>query len=91
MAIYPFIFIKRKEYKNDRILVNHERIHHQQQIELLVIPFYIIYLLNYIVNIFRFKSHHQAYLHIIFEKEAYTNEHNLRYLSTRKTFACFKR
>ena len=91
MAIYPFILIRRKEYKNDLVLVNHERIHHRQQIELLIIPFYIFYLLNYILNLFRFRSHHQAYLNIVFEKEAYKNEKNLHYLNDRKTFASFKR
>ncbi|SOD19927.1 hypothetical protein [Pedobacter xixiisoli] len=90
MAIYPFILIKRKAYKNDKILVNHEKIHHQQQIELLIIPFYLIYLANYLINLFRFKSHHQAYLNIIFEKEAYANEGNLNYNKIRKTFAAFR-
>ena len=90
MAIYPFILIKRKEYKNDKILVNHEKIHHQQQIELLIIPFYILYFLNYIINLLLFKSHQKAYLNIMFEKEAYTNEGNLDYKRTRKTFAAFR-
>lgn len=91
MAIYPFILLKRKEYKNDLILVNHEKIHHRQQIELLVIPFYVLYLLNYVLNLLRFKSHDKAYSGIFFEKEAFANEHNLNYLNTRKTFASFKR
>lgn len=90
MAIYPFILIKRKEHKNDRALVNHEKIHLQQQIELLIVPFYLIYLLHYLVNLLRFKSHHQAYLNIIFEKEAYANEGNLHYNKIRKTFAAFR-
>lgn len=90
MAIYPFILIKRKEYKNDEVLVNHEKIHHQQQIELLIIPFYIIYVFNYLVNLVRFRSHHKAYLNILFEKEAYTNEGNLHYNQIRKTFAAFR-
>jgi len=90
MAIYPFILIKRKEYKNDKVLVNHEKIHHQQQIELLIIPFYILYFLNYITNLLLFKSHQKAYLNIMFEKEAYINEGNLNYIRTRKTFAAFR-
>ena len=91
MAIYPFILFKREEYKDDLVLVNHEKIHHRQQLELLILPFYIIYLLNYVVNLLRFKSHHQAYLNIVFEKEAYANEQDLHYLTNRKTFAFFKR
>lgn len=91
MAVYPFIFIKRKAYKNDLVLVNHEKIHHRQQLELLIIPFYVIYFLNYIYNLVRFQSHHQAYMNIIFEKEAYAQEKDLYYLNNRKTFASFKR
>ena len=91
MTIYPFILIKRKGFKKVLFLVNHEKIHHQQQLELLIIPFYVVYFLNYIVNLFRFQSHHQAYLNIVFEKEAYANEKNLQYLNNRKTFAAFKR
>lgn len=90
MAIYPFILLKRKEYKGDLMLLNHEKIHHRQQIELLFILFYVLYLINYLVNLFRFKSHHQAYMNIVFEKEAFANEHNLNYLKTRKTFASFR-
>lgn len=90
IAIYPFILLKRKEYRTDKFLINHEKIHHQQQLELLIVPFYILYLLNYAFNLLRFKSHKQAYLNIIFEKEAFAKEHDLHYLKIRKTFSSFK-
>ncbi len=67
--------------------MNHERIHHRQQLELLILPFYILYLLNYIRNRFIFPDHHTAYLNIIFEREAYANDMNLEYLKERKRFA----
>ncbi len=87
MAIYPFILVKRATYKNDITLINHERIHFKQQLELLILPFYLLYLLNYLVNVFKYKSHQLAYLNIVFEKEAYANENDLGYLYKRKTFA----
>ncbi len=90
IAFYPFILLKRKEYKEDKVLINHEKIHHQQQLELLLIPFYILYLLNYTFNLLRFRSHKQAYLNIAFEKEAFANEHDLFYLKIRKTFSSFR-
>ncbi len=90
MAIYPFILVKHAAYKSDVILINHERIHFKQQLELLILPFYILYLLNYVVNVLKYKAHHRAYLNIVFEKEAYANENDLGYLYKRKTFAWYK-
>ncbi len=48
LALYPFIFIKEGlDQQRTTVLLNHERIHLRQQIELLILPFYLIYLLNY--------------------------------------------
>lgn len=71
MAVYPFIFLKSKDQKQDEILINHEKIHLCQQIELLLLPFYFLYLFNYLINLIKYKNHYQAYYHISFEKEAY--------------------
>lgn len=90
MAIYPFILIKKADYKNDKVLINHEKIHHRQQLELLIIPFYIFYLLNYLFNLLKYKSHYKAYLNIVFEKEAFSHEHDFSYLNTRRMFEWFK-
>lgn len=87
MALYPFILIKHKHQKQDRILINHEKIHLRQQIELLIIPFYVIYLLNYLINLVRYRNHHRAYFNIAFEKEAYACDQHLNYLKNRKFFA----
>lgn len=87
MAIYPFILIKKAVYKKDEILINHEKIHHRQQLELLVIPFYVLYVLNYLLNVLKYKNHHQAYLNIVFEREAFARELEFDYLKNRKFFA----
>lgn len=87
MAIFPFILLKDRKQKNDPHLVNHERIHLRQQLELLIFPFYLLYLLNYIILLIKYKNHHQAYLNIVFEKEAYASQHNLNYLKRRKLFS----
>lgn len=86
MAIYPFILLKKPQYKKNSVLINHEKIHHKQQLELLILPFYILYLLSYLVNLIIYLNHHKAYLHIPFEKEAYLNEKNFDYLKSRKMF-----
>ncbi len=84
MAMYPFIFFKRAHYCEDACMVNHGKIHHRQQIELLIIPFYLFYLINYLINLLIYKHHHDAYCNICFEREAYKNEENLNYMKERK-------
>jgi hypothetical protein len=84
MAIFPFILIKYAELKNDRQILNHELIHIRQQIELLVIPFFILYLLNYLVNLIRYRNHDLAYRNIVFEREAYSNDSDYMYLKKRE-------
>ncbi len=89
MAIFPFILIQRSAIPVGEILLNHERIHLQQQRELLIIPFYIWYGLEYLFYRIKFKNHHKAYRAIRFEKEAYNNDGNLSYLKNRKHYNYF--
>ncbi len=77
LAFWPFIIMPRSTVI-DAELINHERIHLRQQIEMLVIPFYIWYLIEYYTK---------SYWNISFEKEAYSNEKNLHYLKKRRIFA----
>lgn len=92
--LFGVVFAKRKvkyyseEIKN--IIWNHEKIHTEQIKELFYIPFYILYLCNYIHNLFIYKNHKDAYRNIYFEKEAYDNETNLDYIKTRKKYNYFK-
>ena len=80
IAIYPFIFTKSDLTDVD---LNHELIHGEQQKELLVIFFFIIYLIEWI-----FKK----YRDISFEKEAYSNQDNLNYIEwIRKPFAMWRK
>ena len=87
MAIYPFILVKSDTLKKDLILINHEKIHLKQQLELLILPFYIAYLLHYVINLVIYKNHYEAYLNIVFEKEAYACEKDRTYLKKRRLFA----
>src|SRR5690349_7268448 len=89
MALYPFILLREREFLKDAALINHERIHHRQQLELLLLPFYLLYLSNYIFNRFRYHTHQEAYRNIIFEREAYSNDMDPDYLKKRKWFASF--
>ncbi|MDE6535355.1 MAG: hypothetical protein K2K82_05020 [Muribaculaceae bacterium] len=67
-------------------MINHERIHDAQQRELLYIPFYILYLLEYLVRLIQFRNHKKAYYGISFEREAYANDRDFGYLANRRLF-----
>ena len=93
ITLWPWIIL-REDYKrplkyyykkNKERVIRHESIHIKQQVELLVIPFYILYLLNFILNIVTFNGN--PYKNICFEKEAYENEMDLDYLKKRKFWA----
>lgn len=73
---------------NDKYTINHEKIHWKQQVEMLVLPFYIWYGLEYIIKFFMYGK--DAYRNLSFEREAYANENNLNYLENRKSYAWIK-
>lgn len=80
ITIYPFIFV-RSSYKGKitDVCLNHERIHKEQQKELLLIFFYVIYLLEWLIKCFIYLDAHTAYRNISFEKEAYAHEKDMAY------------
>ncbi len=84
LSLFPFIIVRKAIDKKNIVLINHEKIHIRQQLELLILPFYIWYLGHFLLNLFKYKNKYQAYRFIIFEKEAYQNDQNLDYLKTRK-------
>lgn len=63
---------------------NHEAIHTKQMKELLYVPFYILYLLEWL---YRLIQKGNAYRNISFEKEAYNNENDMNYLDKREHFS----
>ncbi|MBT8270849.1 MAG: hypothetical protein HKO90_07705 [Flavobacteriaceae bacterium] len=90
LTIFPFIVLKSKNLKYDEILMNHERIHLRQQLELLVIPFFLIYLLEFMVRLIQYRHWLRAYKNISFEREAYLKENDPDYLSSRSFWNSFK-
>lgn len=87
MNLFGLIFA-RKEYKPlKNSTLNHEAIHTAQMKELLYIPFYIIYGLEYLYNLILCGNAKQAYRNIDFEVEAYAHEYDLNYLNNRKHYA----
>ncbi|MCW3167983.1 hypothetical protein OMO38_05520 [Chryseobacterium sp. 09-1422] len=90
ITLYPFIFIKNPEDKNNSVLINHEKIHLKQQLELLIIFFYLAYVIEYYYHLIKLKNGHQAYLAISFEREAFAHELDLEYLKKRKMWGFWK-
>lgn len=74
----------------DRDVINHERIHTAQQRELLFIPFYIWYLIEWLIRLIQYRNWNKAYLNLSFEREAYAHGHDLTYLKSRKRFSFLK-
>lgn len=83
LTLFPFVIIRDFLDKENKVLLNHERIHIRQQLELLILPFFVLYFLEYLIRLIQFKDRNKAYRNISFEREAYDNERNLDYLKTR--------
>lgn len=90
ITLYPFIFIKNPEDKKNSVLINHEKIHLKQQLELLIIFFYLAYVIEYYYHLIKLKNGHRAYLAISFEREAFAHELDLEYLKKRKVWGFWK-
>lgn len=90
ITVFPFIVVRNDIDSTNLVLMNHERIHIRQQLELLILPFYILYFLDYLIKIIRFKNRETAYRNIVFEREAYFNEKNMDYLKSRPFWCWIK-
>ncbi|WP_291866729.1 hypothetical protein [Maribacter sp.] len=90
LSLWPFIILKDNTLKGDIVLINHEKIHLKQQQELLILPFYIWYVTEWLLRSLLYLDSYKAYQNISFEREAYCNENNLDYLNQRKFFSFIK-
>lgn len=68
-------------------VINHERIHTAQQRELLFVPFYLLYVLEWLVRLCLLRDFNRAYMNISFEREAYSHGRDLTYLQRRRHYA----
>lgn len=90
-SFFIFIFVHPK-LKGGKLkeTVNHEKIHFQQQVELLFVLHWILYGLFYLRGRLRKLDHKQSYRKNPFEIEAYENDKDLEYLSKRKRYIWIK-
>jgi hypothetical protein len=88
ITLAPFGVYIREDYMNSTSTVNHEAIHWKQQMEMLVIPFYLWYLVEWGLKILIHGG--MAYYYLSFEREAYTHQDDMEYIKNRKRFAWVK-
>ena len=89
ICLAPFGIYIKDDYIATPKTITHEGIHWKQQMEMLIIPFYIWYLVEWLIKIPFYGK--KAYVSISFEREAYSNEGNVAYIFTRRKYAWIKR
>ena len=86
MNLFGVLFCHRDTHLTPQ-LINHERIHTHQMLEMLVVGFYLLYVTEWVIRLF---MRGNAYFNISFEREAYRHMHDLEYLKKRKHFAWWR-
>ena len=84
ITLFPFI-ISRDEMAD--VTIRHEMIHIEQQRELLVIFFYILYVWYWLKGKIKGMTNDEAYMNIPFEQEAYRKMYEPNYLENREKHA----
>ncbi|WP_317168162.1 hypothetical protein [Leptobacterium flavescens] len=87
LTLWPVIILKDEKLRCDPVLLNHEKIHLKQQLELLILPFYVLYLGEWLFRLCLYGDLHKAYKNISFEREAYQNETDMNYLQKRRAWS----
>ena len=90
MAIWPFLLISKKHHLTINLL-KHELTHFKQELELLIIPFFLWYGVEYLIKLIYYRNHINAYRAISFEREAVQNEYDLSFtFKDRRAFSFLK-
>lgn len=105
ISLFPFVILRENllleedywRFKRRRV-VNHETIHFEQALEMLVIPFYVWYVVEWTCKAIQgrfkkvttYKTGETAYKRLSFEREAYLNEYNFNYRAERNPYGWIK-
>ena len=84
--LFGIVFAKHRLTPTEQ---RHERIHTQQQRELLYVGFFVWYLLEWFVRLLQYRNATKAYFNISFEREAYAHESDKVYDKHRSHYASF--
>jgi hypothetical protein len=85
--LFGVLFVRKGVIVTAR-MVRHETIHTRQMQELLFVPFYILYVLEWLVKLCFYGN--KAYRNISFEREAYSNDKDTCYFLVRRHYAFLK-
>lgn len=83
VTFFPFVILANGDDASNKVFINHEKVHLRQQLELLILPFYVWYGIEFLIRWIIYKDKNIAYKNISFEREAYENEKDLNYLKQR--------
>ena len=72
ITLFPFVFFNGQPLDDSEL--RHETVHLWQQMALLFVLFYMLYLAFWLLNIIRFRDPYRAYMNIPFERSAYILE-----------------
>lgn len=90
ITFYPFIFI-RKDKRDYEELIRHETIHIIQQLELLLVGAWILFVFEYAyAKYFKKLSNRQSYYFTAMEQEAHRNAMRENYLIIRKPYSLLR-
>jgi len=88
--LFGVIFTRRCPTLISEQTKRHEVIHTAQMREMLFIPFYIWYVLEWLFRLIQYRNRMEAYRNISFEREAFANDRNENYLNERRRYSFFK-
>lgn len=88
--LFGVLFYKPNISLSPRV-INHERIHSMQMMELLYVPFYVVYLVEWLWRVVKCRGDlYKAYRSVSFEREAYQHENDMDYGSKRRRFGMWR-
>lgn len=87
--LFGVLFVRKGCTMSD-VDYNHEAIHTAQMKEMLYVPFYVMYALEWLILLVKYRNAHTAYRNTSYEREAYSNQYDLEYLETRPMFNEFR-
>ena len=87
LTIWPIIFCRRELHDMD---ITHETIHCEQQLEMLILPFFLWYVVEWLIRLILYRNFYEAYRNISFEQEAYLNQNQMWYPEERSHFTWIK-
>jgi len=87
ITLWPIgIFFNSEYWRESFVTRRHEKIHWEQQKEMLGILFYVWYGIEYLIKLFIYSNHSDAYRAISFEREARAFEHAVGYPKIRNRY-----